>query len=221
MSLQTIRLTTELQRYLTDVTLREPPLWGRLRAETAGLEYANMQIAPEQGQFMTLLAQLVGARRALEIGTFTGYSALCIARALPSDGQLICCDVSEEWTAIARRYWEEAGLADRIDLRIAPAQTTLAALLADGAAGTFDFAFIDADKEGYPAYYEQTLALLRPGGLVCVDNALADGRVLDPENPDHPTARYIDQVNRTAQADERVDMSLVPIGDGLLLARKR
>lgn len=221
MSTRTIQLTDALLDYLRDASLREPDVFRRLREETAGLELANMQIAPEQGQFMTLLCELVGARQALEIGTFTGYSALCIARGLPPDGRLICCDVSSEWTAVARRYWQEAGLAERINLRLAPALQTLDRLLADGAAATFDFAFIDADKPLYDAYYERCLALLRPGGLIALDNALNGGRVLDPDNPANPNTRTIDALNRKVQRDERVSASLVPIGDGLLLARKR
>jgi predicted O-methyltransferase YrrM len=218
LSRRTIGLTDELQRYLLEATLREPPLWQALRAETAMLPEADMQIAPEQGQFMALLVRLIGARRALEIGTFTGYSALWVAAALPERGRLLCCDVSAAYTAVARRYWEQAGLADKIELRLAPALETLGQLLASGRAGTFDFAFIDADKESYDAYYEHVLALLRAGGLMTMDNALSDGRVAGP-GPDED-ARAIDALNRKVQRDPRVDACLVPIADGLLLARK-
>lgn len=221
MSTQTIRLTDAIQSYLVDVTVREPEVFRRLRAETARLENRNMQIAPEQGQFMALLVELLGARRALEIGTFTGYSALWIASALPPDGRLLCCDVNDQWTTVARRYWAEAGLADRIELRLAPALDTLDALLAVGQAGTFDFAFIDADKPNYDNYYERVLRLLRPGGLAALDNALNNGRVVDP--PAHPDthAAIHDAMNRKIRDDPRVSMSLVPIGDGLMLVRKR
>jgi predicted O-methyltransferase YrrM len=220
MSLRTIVLNDTTQEYLVRHTLREPELFRRLRAETAALPQRNMQIAPEQGQFMRLLAELVGARRALEVGTFTGYSALWVASALPPDGHMVCCDINAEWTSIARRYWQAAGLADRIELRLGPGRETLDALLADGAAGTFDFAFIDADKTGYDDYYERVLQLLRPGGLLAVDNALSDGEVAIPDCA-HADVRAIDALNRKVQADERVSSSLVPIGDGLLLARKR
>lgn len=221
MSRRTIEMTADLHQYVLDATLRETPVMTRLRDETGQLKLADMQIAPEQGQFMAFLCEVLGASRALEIGTFTGYSALCVAQVLPKDGKLICCDTSEEWTAIARRYWDEAGIADRIDLRLGPALDTLDQMLASNAAGTIDFAFIDADKEAYPDYYERVLTLLRPGGVVALDNALSDGRVLAPDKPEHATARVIDQLNRRIGIDERVSVSMVPIGDGLLLARKR
>lgn len=220
MSNRTIQLTDAIQRYLVDVTLREPPLWRELRDETARLPNHEMQIAPEQGQFMALLVELLGVRRALELGTFTGYSALCIASALPPDGRLLCCDINAEWTSIARRYWERAGLAPKIELRLAPALKTLDALLAGGAAGSFDFAFIDADKDNYDNYYERVLPLLRPGGLLALDNALKDGHVVRPARDD-AAARAIDTLNRKVQGDPRVTPSLVPIGDGLLLVRRR
>jgi predicted O-methyltransferase YrrM len=191
----------------------------RLRAETRRMPNASMQISPEQAQFMGLLVRVIGARRALEIGTFTGYSALAVALALPADGSLICCDVSEEWTSVARRYWREAGVAGRIDLRLAPAADTLAALIASGASGSFDFAFIDADKENYDLYYEHCLRLVRPGGLIAIDNALWHGAVADPKCKDGDTAA-IRALNRKIRDDRRVDMVLLPIGDGLLLARR-
>lgn len=220
MSLRTLSMTDEIHRYLVEQTLREPPLWSELRERTAALPEARMQISPEQGQFMRLLVELLGARRALEIGTFTGYSALCVASSLPADGRLVACDLSEEWTRIAREFWRRAGVADQIELRIGPALRTLDALLAEGAAGSFDFAFIDADKESYEAYYEQVLELLRPGGLVALDNALRGGRVADAGAID-PSVEAIRRLNARIRDDERVSMSLVPIGDGLMLARKR
>lgn len=220
MSNQSIQLTPELYTYLLEVSLRESDLLQELRDRTRRMPEARMQIAPEQGQFMTLLARLLGARQALEIGVFTGYSALCVASALPADGRLIACDISAEYTRIAREYWERAGVADRIDLRLAPASETLATLLAEGAAGSFDLAFIDADKTGYADYYEQCLALLRPGGLIVVDNVLWNGRVLDAATADEDTCA-IRAFNRRIHKDARVDLSLVPIGDGLSLLRKR
>jgi len=220
MSTRTITLTDELYEYLQSVSLREPELLARLREETARLERANMQIAPEQGQFMALLVEVLGARRALEIGTFTGYSALVIALALPPDGLLVACDVSEEWTAIGRRYWEEAGVADKIDLRLGPALATLDELLAADGEGSFDFAFIDADKAGYDDYYERSLRLLRPGGLIAIDNVLWNGNVYDVSIVD-PDTVAIRTLNEKLRTDERVSLSLVPIGEGLTLARKR
>ena len=179
-----------------------------------------MQIAPEQGQFMALLVELIGARRIIEIGTFTGYSALCMAEAMPVDGRLICCDLSEEWTGIARGFWREAGVAERIDLRLAPALETLDALLAQGGEGQFDMAFIDADKGNYTRYFDRCLTLVRPGGLILFDNTLWDGRVADPDDQDEDT-RAIRALNDRLLGDQRVTLSLVPIGDGLTLARKR
>jgi caffeoyl-CoA O-methyltransferase len=220
MSARTLGLDTRLYDYLLAVSVRERPLLAELRKETAELPSAGMQISPEQGQFMGLLVELLGARQALEVGVFTGYSSLCVASALPSDGQLVACDVSEEYTAVARRYWQRAGVEDRVQLHIQPALVTLDALLAEGRAGTFDFAFIDADKENYCAYYERALALLRPGGLVAVDNVLWGGSVADPDNA-KPSTEAIRRLNLQLHADERVSVSLVPIGDGLFLARKR
>ncbi len=221
MTARTIQLTDRLYDYLLRVSLRELPVQRRLRDETAALgSAADMQIGPEQGQLMALLVRLMGARAALEVGTFTGYSALAIALALPADGRLVACDVSAEWTAIARRYWAEAGVADRIDLRLAPALETLAALRADSAEGTFDVAFIDADKENYQRYFEDALALLRPGGLVMIDNVLWGGAVADPHKSD-PDTDGIRALNEALHDDDRVDLSLLPIGDGLTLARKR
>jgi len=220
MSNRSITLTDSLYEYMNDVSLREPPLLLSLREETSVLTQRSMQISPEQGQFMALLARLIGARRCLEVGVFTGYSSLATALALPDDGRIVACDVNEEWTSVARRYWQEAGVAHKIELHLAPATQTLDGLLAQGQAGTFDFAFIDADKTSYLAYYERTLALLRTGGLALIDNTLWSGRVADPEVADADTValRYFNEV---LHRDERVDLSLLPLGDGLTLARKR
>lgn len=220
MSNKTFTLPDVLYEYLLSVSLREPDVLRRLRQETAEEPMARMQIAPEQGQFMALLVELMGVRRALEIGVFTGYSALCVALAMPKGGRLVACDVSEEWTAVARRYWQAAGVADRIELRLGPAMDTLDSLLADGQAGRFDFAFVDADKPCYPGYYERTLALLRSGGLIAVDNTLWGGDVIDPQDCSEDT-EAIRAFNRMLHGDERVSLSLVPIGDGLTLVRKR
>jgi caffeoyl-CoA O-methyltransferase len=220
MSNRTISLTDSLYDYLLSVSLREPQLLLDLREETAAMPSARMQISPEQGQFMALLVKLSGARRCLEVGVFTGYSSLSVAMALPADGRIVACDVSEKWTAVARTYWQAAGVDRKIDLRIAPALETLDALIADGQAGSFDLAFIDADKTNYLAYYERVLVLLRRGGLLLVDNTLWSGAVADPENsePDTVALRHF---NETLHADERIELSLVPIGDGLTLALKR
>lgn len=215
-----IHLTDALYDYLLEVSLREPPLLARLREETKGLPRSVMQISPEQGQFMALLVELVGARRVLEIGTFTGYSALVMALALPPDGRIVACDIDEDTTAIARRYWAEAGVADKIDLRLGPAVDTLDALLADGGADSFDFVFVDADKENYDAYYERGLALLRPGGLKVIDNVLWSGAVADPERQDENT-RALRALNAKLRDDHRVSLSLLPVADGITLARKR
>lgn len=220
MTRRTNWLPDELYRYLLDVSLRDDPVLRRLREETAGLEQANMQIGPDQGQFMGLLLELIDARLVLEVGTFTGYSALAMALALPDDGRLVACDLSEEWTSIGRRYWEEAGVAHKIELRLGPAVDTLEALLAEGHEGAFDFVFIDADKEGYEDYYELSLRLLRKGGLIAVDNTLWEGKVVDPDATD-PDTEAIRAFNLKVADDERVSVSLVAIGDGLTLARKR
>lgn len=220
MSARTIGLDDRLYGYLCTVSLREPEVLARLRAETRALPWAGMQISPEQGQFMALLIRLIGASRILEIGTFTGYSALAMALAMAEGGRIVACDVSAEWTAIARRHWADAGVAGRIELRLAPALTTLADLLEAGEAGRFDFAFIDADKENYRAYYEGCLRLVRPGGLIAIDNTLWAGRVADPACDDADT-RAIRALNAFLHTDDRIDLSLVPIGDGLTLARRR
>ncbi|MFQ5571622.1 MAG: class I SAM-dependent methyltransferase [Rhodothermales bacterium] len=219
MANRTIELSDGLYHYLLDVSLREPDLLRRLREETAAHPMAAMQIAPEQGQFMALLVRLMGARTTLEVGVFTGYSTLSVALTLPPDGTVVACDVSEEYTAIARRYWQEAGVSGKIDLRLAPAATTLEALLAEGRGGTFDFAFIDADKPNYDAYYERALKLLRPGGLLLFDNVLWDGKVADPSVHDADT-EALRALNRKLHHDSRVHLSMIPVGDGLTLALK-
>ncbi len=220
MSNRTTQMTDALYGHFIETTLRESVLLRRLREETAQISGSGMQIAPEQGQFMALLVRLIGARRAIEIGTYTGYSSLCVALAMPADGHLTACDVSEEWTTVARRYWGQAGVADRIDLRLAPAAKTIRTLLDDGGAETYDFAFIDADKENYVDYYEGCLKLLRPGGLIAIDNMLWHGAVADPARDDDDTVAIRD-LTRRMKDDSRVDTSLVPIGDGVMLARKR
>ena len=212
---------SHLYNYLLSVSLREPAILTQLRQETAQHPHGGMQIAPDQGQFMALLLRLMGAKKILEIGTFTGYSALCMALALPSDGTITACDVSEDYTAIARRYWQAAGVADKITLHLAPAIDTLNTLLANGQAGTFDFAFIDADKLNYRHYYEKSLALLRPGGLIAIDNVLWGGDVADPDITDDPDTIALRNLNQTLHQDERIDLSMLAIADGLTLALKR
>ena len=212
-------LPDAVDSYLHSVAHKETPLQLRLREETAKLPMGMMQIGADQGAFLALLVRLVGARRAVEIGTFTGYSALAVATALPADGRLVCCDISDEWTRIARRYWNEAGVADRIDLRLAPAADTLRQLLRDPGPGSFDFAFIDADKTGYDGYYEACMTLLRPGGLMAVDNTLWSGAVADPAKTDADTTA-LRALNLKARDDPRVTSCLVSIGDGVLLALK-
>lgn len=209
-----------LYDYLLHNSLRDDTLLRDLRQETARDEAANMQISPEQGQFLALLVKLIGARRIIEVGTYTGYSSLVMARALPRDGYLLCCDLNEQWTDIARRYWQRAGVADRIDLKLAPAKESLQTLLDQGHQRSFDMAFIDADKESYDLYYEQCLRLLRPNGLIVLDNTLWHGRVADPTINDADT-RAIRRLNRKLKDDERIDMSLIPMADGVTLARKR
>ena len=205
--------------YLRTVVARESPLLSRLRAETAKLPQGGMQIGADQGVFLAFLVRLIGARNAIEIGTFTGYSAISVASALAPGGRLICCDVNEEWTAIARRYWAEAGLSDRIELHLRPARETLAELERKHGPGSFDFAFIDADKTGYDAYYEACLELLRPGGLIAIDNVLWSGTVADPSKVDADTDA-LRALNVKIRDDRRVDACLVSLGDGVMLARK-
>jgi len=217
---RTTHLDPNTYHYLLDVSLREPKLLAELREETARHPGARMQTAPEQGQFMALLVELIGARKTLEIGVFTGYSALWVAGALPPDGKVVALDVDPDTTAVARRYWERAGVADRIDLRVGDATESLDALLKAGERESFDFAFIDADKEGYSGYFERAYALVRPGGIIAVDNVLWSGRVADPAN-DEPDTNAIRALNRKLKDDPRVTLSLVPIADGLTLAIKR
>ena len=206
--------------YMRRVTLREPRVLQKLREETASHPQANMQISPEQGQFLALLMQLLGARKTLEIGVFTGYSSLAVALALPEDGRVIACDVNEEYTSVARRYWREAGVDRKIDLRLRPALETLDALIAGGEGGRFDFAFIDADKANYANYFERALVLVRAGGLIAIDNVLWYGKVIDPEVQDADT-RAIRAFNEKLHGDERVWLSMLPVRDGLTLACKK
>ncbi len=220
MTSKSVQMDQRLHDYLLRVSLREPPLWRQLREETAALPMARMQIAPEQGQFMALLTRLLGVRHALEVGVFTGYSSLCLSAALPEDGHLVACDISEEWTAIARRYWRAAGVEQKIDLRLAPALQTLDELLAKGRSRAFDLAFIDADKGNYDAYYERSLALLRAGGVILIDNVLWSGQVADPAAQDQDTVA-IRALNAKIHDDPRVELSMLPLADGLTLARKR
>ena len=220
MTNRSLNLDDALYQYLLDVSLRESPLLKRLREETARLPTARWQIAPEQGQFMALLVQISGARKILEIGTFTGYSALCMAQAMPADGRLICCDLPGDYNAIAERYWHEAGVAERIDLRLAPALETLSALERGGQSESFDLIFIDADKANYRVYLEHALVLVRQGGLILFDNVLWSGRVLE-QSPESADTRAIQALNRGLLRDSRIDLSLLPLGDGLTLCRKR
>lgn len=220
MTNRTIDLSDTLYQYLLDHSVADDNIKQQLREETAKLDMAIMQIAPEQGQFMTLLTKIISARKAIEVGVFTGYSALCIAEALPEDGRLIACDVSEEWTKIGQKYWDKAGIADKIKLNLAPATETLQRLLDKGQANTFDFAFIDADKINYDQYYEQCLQLIRPGGLIVIDNTLWGGSVADLTINDDDT-NAIRQLNNKLPGDTRVDISMIPVGDGLTLVRKK
>ena len=220
MTRRTLTLDDRLYDYLLAVSLREPPVMARLRAETAGMARAGMQIPPEQGQFLGLLVELIGARLCLEIGTFTGYSALAIAQALPEDGRLVCCDIDAATSAVAERYWREAGLDDRIQLRLGPAEATLAELEREYQPGSVDLVFIDADKRPYDRYYEAALRLMRRGGVVLLDNVLWMGRVADPARND-PDTTALKALNRKIHGDARVSLSLLPLGDGLTIARKR
>ncbi|HZW13664.1 MAG TPA: class I SAM-dependent methyltransferase [Noviherbaspirillum sp.] len=219
MSNRTLNLDNALYQYLLDVSLREHPVLAELRAATRDHPLARMQIAPEQGQFMAMLARLLGVRLAIEIGVFTGYSTLAVALALPQDGTIVGCDINREYTDVAREYWRKAGVEQKIDLRIAPALDTLDALIDEGRSGGFDFAFIDADKTGYDVYYERCLTLVREGGLIVVDNVLWNGRVVLPAGDEDTAA--IQAFNRKLLHDERIDLSMLAVGDGLTLARKR
>jgi caffeoyl-CoA O-methyltransferase len=210
----------EIYQYLLRMSLREPPLMRMLREETASHPRANLQIPPEHGQFLSLLIQLMGAQRTIEVGVFTGYSSLAVALALPEHGRIIACDINEEFTAVARRYWKEAGVDHKIDLRMRPALETLNELIAQGERGRFDFVFIDADKTGYAAYYEAALELVRPGGLIMVDNVIWSGRVLD-ESDQTPDTVALRAFNEKLAKDARISLSMLPLGDGVTLALKR
>jgi predicted O-methyltransferase YrrM len=220
MNNKSIDLNESIYNYLLSVSLKEVPILQELRQETANLPSAVMQIAPEQGQFMALLTKLLNVRKALEVGVFTGYSSLCVALAMPEDGQLIACDVSEEYTNIARRYWQKAGIAEKISLRIAPALDTLDGLIAAGEGESFDLAFIDADKGNYANYYDRILQLIRPKGLILIDNVLWSGKVADAEVNDNLT-NQIREFNQKLYRDDRIDLSLLSIADGLTLAMKK
>ncbi len=220
MSSRTLCLSEGLYEYMKRVSLREPDILRRLREETSHDPMHMMQISPEQGQFMVLLIRLIGAKRTLEIGVYTGYSSMSVGMALPKDGKLVACDISREWTSVARRYWEEAGLDGKIDLYLGPALRTLDQLRKRGESGSFDFAFIDADKKNYDGYYEGCLDLLRAGGVLAIDNVFWNGRVAEREAQDEDT-RAIRALNEKIHRDERVDASMIPIGDGLTLVRKR
>jgi len=219
MSNRTIPMTDALYEYYLSASLREPENLARLRAKTAERTEGEMQISPEQGQFMRFLVRLIGARRAIEIGTYTGYSTLCVALAMPKGSRLVACDRRPEWPAVGQPFWREAGVDDIIDLRIGKAVGTLDAMIAAGEADSYDFAFIDGDKKNYLNYYEQCMTLVRPGGIIALDNMLWSGRLVD-ETLDDPASNAIRALNIRIRDDERVDASLLPIGDGLLLARK-
>jgi predicted O-methyltransferase YrrM len=221
MSDRSIGLSETLHQYLLANSVREPEVLAHLRQETDRHHLSNMQISPEQGQLMGLLVQLIGAKKCLEIGVFTGYSSLSVALNLPDDGRIVACDVSDEFTSIARKYWQAAGVSEKIDLQIAPALDTLDRLIANGEAGTFDFAFIDADKNNYAAYYDRCFELVRQGGLILVDNVLWYGRVIDPTMDEDKRTQAIKQINQQIYHDDRVQISLIPIGDGLTIARKK
>ena len=219
MTSRTLAIDDRVYQYLVDHSVREHPAQAALRAATRDHPHAGMQIGPDQGQFMALLVKLLGARRTIEIGTFTGYSALTVALALPKDGCLLACDISDEYTRVGKPFWEQAGVAGKIELVLAPALQTLDARLAAGEAGTYDFAFIDADKTSYDAYYERCLQLIRPGGLIAFDNTLWSGAVARTAESDDTRALQV--LNDKLHRDERIDVSLLTIGDGLTLARKR
>ena len=219
MSNRTLNLTDRLHQYLLDVSVRETTAQKTLREVTQGMQWAQMQIAPEQGAFMAFLIKLIGARKCLEVGVFTGYSTLSVAQALPADGKIVACDISEEWTRVARQYWLAAGVTNKIDLRIAPAIDTLQQLLDQGEQSSFDFAFIDADKTSYDNYYEYCLRLLRSGGVIALDNTLWGGSVADVHVQDADT-NAIRAMNTKILNDRRVDMTMLPVADGLTLVRK-
>lgn len=220
MSRRSLTITDRLHAFILDETVREAPVLAELRQETEPMPMSGMQISPEQGQFAAFLAETLGVKRYLEIGSFTGYSALAAALAMPADGRLTCLDRSEEWTAVAKRYWQKAGVAEKIELRLGDGRASLDALLAEGKVGEYDMAFIDADKVNYDAYYERCLKLVRPGGVILLDNMLWSGDVADPAKTDEDTMA-LKALNRKIRDDQRVTCSLVPIGDGVMLCRKR
>jgi len=220
MSNRTISVTAEINDYISDCSAEEPAILTKLRAETAALSDSDMQIGPQQGQFLALLVSVLGAKRVLEIGTFTGYSSLVMAMALPEDGLIVTCDINQKTTAIARRYWQAAGFSDRIQLRLGPGLDSLGGLIADGDAGTFDFAFIDADKINYEGYFERTMQLVTRGGLIAIDNVLWNGKVIDRSIDDANTIA-IRAFNLARRNDDRITITMLPIGDGMTLARKR
>jgi predicted O-methyltransferase YrrM len=220
LDIENLDINQGLREYMRRVTLREPALLRRLRQETARYPNASFQISAEQGQLMGLLMHLIRARRTIEIGVYTGYSALAVAQALPDDGQIIACDINDEWTSVARRYWREAGVEKKIDLRLGPALATLDGLIASGEANQFDFVFIDADKTNYANYFERALVLVRPGGLIGIDNVLWYGRVIDASFDD-PDTRAIRAFNQQLKTDDRVWLTMLPVRDGLTLACKK
>lgn len=220
MARETLQLTDRLHEYMLHISLREPDVLRRLGAETAAHPHGAMQLAPEQAQLLALLVRIIGARRTIEVGVFTGYSSLAVALALPDSGRIIACDVSEEYTTVARRYWAEAGVAHKIDLRIGPAAATLDGLLREGEGAAFDFAFVDADKAGYIEYYERLLKLVRPGGLIAADNIFRRGEVVDTAATD-PETEAIRRFNEHVRTDPRVHPSTIPIGDGMTIALVR
>lgn len=220
MGKNTLNLTERVYDYLLSVSLRENDIQKKLRDFTDKMEWGIMQISPDQGQFMAFLLKLINAEKIIEVGTFTGYSALSMALALPDHGRLIACDINEQWTAIAKDFWQQAGVAHKIELRLAPAKDTLSALLASHQAESFDFAFIDADKQHYQDYFELCLRLIKPGGMIAVDNVLWGGSVAD-DNDQQADTLAIRDLNQQLYQDDRVDISLIPIGDGLTLARKK
>lgn len=219
MSTHTITVDDRLYDYMLDISLREPDVMKRLRDVTAKHEWAIMQISPEQGQFMQMLVRMLGAKNCIEVGTFTGYSALAVALALPDDGRVVACDISDDFASVGKPFWADAGVVSKIDLRIAPAKETLDQMLSDGEAGQYDFAFIDADKPGYPDYFERCYKLIRTGGVIAVDNIFMDGEAANPDTTSE-NGQAMRAFNALLKEDSRVELSLVPIGDGLTLARK-
>ena len=220
MSSSTIGLSNKLRKYMLNVSFRDDEILRQLREETLTLKEAQMQISPEQGAFLSILTKILNAKKTLDIGVFTGYSSLVVARELPDDGLVVACDTSIEWTSIAKKYWKLAGIDNKVDLHLAPAKETLEKLIEDGQASTYDFSFIDADKINYQSYYENSLILLKPGGIIAIDNVLWSGQVIDKTDFE-PATRAIRSFNEKLYQDNRVSISMVPIGDGLTLAYKK